>query len=578
MNSTETNISLSPLQRFWRLLQVDKKEIGNVYVYALFNGLINLSLPLGIQAIIGLIQGGEVSTAWIVLVLFVIAGIAISGGLQMIQLKITENLQRKIFTRASFEFAYRIPRFKQEALYKYYAPELVNRFFDTLSIQKGLSKILMDFSMASLQVIFGLILLSLYHPLFIMFGLLLMLLVYLIFRFTSKRGLMASIEESKYKYEVAYWLEELARTMNTFKLAGKTDLPLEKTNNNVTKYLDSRKKHFKVLYAQYGFLVAFKVIVAAGLLLAGGILVFRQQMSIGQFVAAEIVILMVISSVEKLILSIETVYDMLTSLEKLGNVTDLPLEEQGGVKLETLCKENQLEVELDSIEYTYPNLENPTISDVSLKVKQGERIFITGESGSGKSTLMQIMAGLYPPQKGNISYNNIPAKNIQSESIRTIISNLMSQEVLFNGTIAENISMGKVNVGHEDIRWALEKVGLSDFVKNLSNGYDTMLFPEGRRLPRSVVQKILVARSIASKPRILMIEDMLDAISAKDKKQLMAFLTSKEVPWGIVITSQDIQWASYCDKTVILDKGKIVFEGTYEQVTKNQWFKEAQNA
>lgn len=578
MNSTETNISLSPLQRFWRLLQVDKKEIGNVYVYALFNGLINLSLPLGIQAIIGLIQGGEVSTAWIVLVLFVIAGIAISGGLQMIQLKITENLQRKIFTRASFEFAYRIPRFKQEALYKYYAPELVNRFFDTLSIQKGLSKILMDFSMASLQVIFGLILLSLYHPLFIMFGLLLMLLVYLIFRFTSKRGLMASIEESKYKYEVAYWLEELARTMNTFKLAGKTDLPLEKTNKNVTKYLDSRKKHFKVLYAQYGFLVAFKVIVAAGLLLAGGILVFRQQMSIGQFVAAEIVILMVISSVEKLILSIETVYDMLTSLEKLGNVTDLPLEEQGGVKLETLCKENQLEVELDSIEYTYPNLENPTISDVSLKVKQGERIFITGESGSGKSTLMQIMAGLYPPQKGNISYNNIPAKNIQSESIRTIISNLMSQEVLFNGTIAENISMGKVNVGHEDIRWALEKVGLSDFVKNLSNGYDTMLFPEGRRLPRSVVQKILVARSIASKPRILMIEDMLDAISAKDKKQLMAFLTSKEVPWGIVITSQDIQWASYCDKTVILDKGKIAFEGTYEQVTKNQWFKEAQNA
>eukprot|EP01035_Chromulina_nebulosa_P030815 gene30815-40993_t len=389
---------------------------------------------------------------------------------------------------------------------------------------------------------------------------------------------MASIEESKYKYEVAYWLEELARTMNTFKLAGKTDLPLEKTNNSVSKYLDSRKKHFKVLYAQYGFLVAFKVIVAAGLLLAGGILVFRQQMNIGQFVAAEIVILMVISSVEKLILSIESVYDMLTSLEKLGNVTDLPLEEQGGLKLESLCKEEQLEVELDGIEYTYPNLENPTISDVSLKVKQGEKIFITGDSGSGKSTLMQIMAGLYPPQKGNISYNSIPAKNIQSESIRTIISNLMSQEVLFNGTIAENISMGKINVGHEDIRWALEKVGLSDFVKNLSNGYDTMLFPEGRRLPRSVVQKILVARSIASKPRILMIEDMLDAVSAKDKKQLMAFLTSKEVPWGIVITSQDIQWASYCDKTVILDKGKIAFEGTYEQVTKNQWFKEAQNA
>ena len=210
--------SLSPLERFVRLLKPDSKEIRNVYVYSIFIGLINLSLPLGIQAIINLIQGGQISTSWIVLLVFVVGSVAIAGILQIFQMRITENLQQKIFTRAAFEFAYRIPRVRLEALYKHYAPELMNRFFDTMSVQKGLPKILIDFSAASLQVIFGLILLSFYHPFFIIFSLILILLVYAIFWLTARRGLETSLLESKYKYKMAHWLEEMARTSTTFKL------------------------------------------------------------------------------------------------------------------------------------------------------------------------------------------------------------------------------------------------------------------------------------------------------------------------------------------------------------------------
>ena len=168
----ESNILKSPMSRFWALLKPDKKEIRNVYIYAVFNGLVTLSLPIGIQAIINLIQGGQMNASWFILVLFVIGGIAFGGYLQISQIKITENLQQKIFSRAAFEFAYRIPRIKLEALYKHYAPELMNRFFDVVSVQKGLSKILTDFSMASIQVVLGLALLSLYHPFFIFFSLL----------------------------------------------------------------------------------------------------------------------------------------------------------------------------------------------------------------------------------------------------------------------------------------------------------------------------------------------------------------------------------------------------------------------
>ncbi len=187
-------MSQTPLQRFYSLLKLDRKDISQIFFYAIFSGLVSLSLPLGIQAIINLIQAGRVSISWIILVLIVVIGVALVGILSLMQLRITENLQQKIFVRSSFEFGYRLPKIKFEALYNQYPPELANRFFDTLTIQKGTSKLLIDFSTALLQIIFGILLLSLYHPFFIFFGVLLAFLLYSIFRFSFEAGLSSSLK------------------------------------------------------------------------------------------------------------------------------------------------------------------------------------------------------------------------------------------------------------------------------------------------------------------------------------------------------------------------------------------------
>ncbi|MFQ3214198.1 MAG: ABC-type bacteriocin/lantibiotic exporter with double-glycine peptidase domain, partial [Marivirga sp.] len=277
----------NPFQRFIDLLRPEKDLIVIIYIYGIFAGLISLTLPLGIQAIINFIMGGDVSTSWILLVIFVILGIIITGVLQVKQLSITETLQQKIFTKASFEFAYRIPRFNLNQVKDTYLPELINRFFDTVSVQKGLSKILLDFSTGALQILFGLILLSFYHPFFIIFSFLLVILIFMIIRFTGPKGLKTSMDESHYKYQTAHWLEELARNVETFKMATDSTLPLENNDRNTENYLKSRQSHFKVVVSQFSMMIAFKALVAAGLLLIGGILVFQQQMNIGQFVAAE---------------------------------------------------------------------------------------------------------------------------------------------------------------------------------------------------------------------------------------------------------------------------------------------------
>ncbi len=574
----EPNNTLSPTKRFWRLLKPDQKEVTNIYVYAIFNGLVNLSLPLGIQAIINLIQGGRMSTSWVILVIFVIAGVAATGILQIAQLRITENLQQKIFTRAAFEFAFRMPRIKMEALYKHYAPELMNRFFDTLSVQKGLSKILIDFSTASLQVIFGLILLSFYHPFFIAFSVVLVFLVYVIFRFTAKKGLESSLLESKYKYQVAHWLEELARTNTTFKLAGKTDLPLARTNEHTGDYLGAREKHFKVLVQQYSMMVVFKVLVAAGLLVMGGLLVMEQQMNIGQFVAAEIIILLIMGSVEKLIVAMETIYDVLTSLEKVGQVTDLQLETSDGIDITETEATEGLSINFEDVHFTYPDHKVRTINGVSLKIDAGERVFLTGSNESGKSTLLFLMAGLYDVQEGSIAFDGLAKGNLKLDALRSVIGDFLADEQVFQGTVLENITLGRKAVTFENVRWAVQNIGLEHFITQLPYGYDTMLQPEGKQLPKSAAQKILLARSIADKPRLLLLRDALQHIDTKDGKEIMDFLTKPEHPWTLVTVSSDLRFAKCCSKIIVMDKGKVVSTGTYKELESTLLKKDSPNA
>ena len=251
---------MTPLKRYYSLLNLDKKDVMQLFFYAIFAGLISLSLPLGIQAIVNFIQAGRISASWIVLIILVVIGVALVGVLSLMQLRITENLQQKIFVRSSFDFATRFPKIKFESIYNVYPPELANRFFDTISIQKGTAKLLIEFSAALLQIVFGVILLSLYHPYFILFGILLIILLYFIFKFSYRVGLETSLKESHFKYKVASWLQEMARNNFSFRKALNYDFALAKNDVLVSEYLSYREKHFRIIQRQFTQLIAFKML------------------------------------------------------------------------------------------------------------------------------------------------------------------------------------------------------------------------------------------------------------------------------------------------------------------------------
>ncbi len=549
---------MSPLNRFYNLLLLDKKDVLQLFFYAIFAGLVSLSLPLGIQAIINFIQSGRVSVSWIVLVVLVVIGVALVGILSMMQLRITENLQQKIFIRSSFEFAGRMPRIKFEELYGTYPPELANRFFDTMSIQKGTSKLLIDFSAALLQIVFGVILLSLYHPYFIVFGFMLLVLLYYIFKFSYNPGLETSLYESKYKYKVAAWLQEIARNNFSFRNELNYDYALQKNDYLVTDYLKYREKHFNVVKRQFAQLIIFKVIITASLLSIGGYLVLSQEMNIGQFVAAEIIILLVIGSVEKIILGLETFYDVLTSVEKIGVVTDMVLEDESNTEIKSCF--TSLTLEINNLTFNFPGAVNAILKDITLNIKPAEKIVIEGTNGSGKTTLIRLLSGLLQPTSGSFYINDDTFQKIDLKQYRAQIGSVIYGETPFEGSILDNITFKDPNVSQDNIKWAIEAVQLSSYIKTLSDGLNTIIFPQGRQLSASNAQKILLARSFVHKPKILFYEDPTDTMDQKVANEIIDFICAPENKWTIIVSSKNPYWKTKCSRNIIMDKGQIIFD------------------
>ncbi len=542
-------MTLPPITRFWNLLSLYKNGLRKIYTYAVFNGMVNLTLPLGIQAIINYIQIGELTSSWVVLVFFVLIGIAVSGVFQVLQLRIVENIQQDLFTRSSLEFAYRIPKITFLQLDKIHAPELVNRFFDTLTIQKGLPKILIDFSLAIFQIVFGLILLAVYSPYFIILGFSLILILWLIFQVTGPKGLTTSLKESKYKYQLAHWLEEIARVNRSFKIHAESKFHTNKTDEIVQGYLVSRENHFQVLINQFRYFIGFKVFVAAALLILGGYLVFEEKMNIGQFVAAEIIIILIINSVEKVLRIVESIYDVLTALEKIGYVTDLELDKNKGTAL--IQRENGLCVQASEIEFGFPDESKKIIDKLSFRIEPNEKVLLKGNSGSGKTLLLQILAGIHHLNDGELSINGIPFDNYHRDKLYQHFGVSFPTNQIFEGTLRENITLGR-EFEETDLLEIIHLLNIDNYVIHQPKGLDSLVDSGGRRLPRSIIQKILIARLIIGKPKLLLMEDPLQFLQVEEKKKIIDYLMNPNRNWTAIVISDFYYWEEKCTQTIDL--------------------------
>ena len=574
INDTVNTEETTPLKRLFKMLRPERKDIGYIYIYAIVVGIMSLSLPLGIQAIIGLVSGGLAFSSVYVLIGVVILGVVISGIMQIYQLTLVEVLQRRVFTKAAFEFTYRIPRVKSESLLGSYAPELMNRFFDIVNIQKALPKVLIDMTAAVIQILFGIILLSLYHPYFIAFGLIIIIIVVTVIYYNAPKGMETSLAESKYKYKVAQWLEDIARTLYAFKSAGSTNMPMQRMDYLVNSYLKYREKHYKVLLNLYGNAVFFKAFITGLLLILGTTLVIDRQISLGQFVASEIIIVLVVNSVEKLISGTETVFDLLTAIEKMGHVTDLPLERSKGLQVNFHEQNHGLDIKIKNLCYRYADGNKLVLNNLNLEVKPNESVCITGMNGSGKETLLKILSAIFTDFEGSISYNDLSIKDIELNSIRDAIERNLATDLIFDGTMLDNIVMGRAGITLSDVQWALKNLNMNDNIAELDEGLSSQMIAGGKRFSESFIAKISVARCVVEKPKLLMINDIYRELHKSERMNAIAFLTDKTNPWTLLTISNDPMIMAACDRVVVLNEGIVVLDGNYKDLIKNLDFQD----
>ena len=564
----DSHSELSPVQRLFRLLAAERRDITYLYVYVILAGVISLSLPLGVQSVIGFVSSGAVSTSLVVLIAMIVVGTLLVGGLQIMQVYLVEYIQQRLMARVALDFAIRLPRLRPDGLHGDYLPELMNRLLDVPLLQKGLATLLVEFSAAAVQILFGLLLLSLYHPIFIAFGLLLVLLLYALIAVTGPRGLRTSLIESKYKYQVVAWLEDVARTVGSFRLPARQNLALDRTDQLVNGYLIARAEHFKVLMLQSWGFVAFKTLVTASLLSIGCWLLIGKQINIGQFVAAEIVIILTINAIEKLILKLDVVYDALTSLDKIGHVLDLEMAplSRGLVPLPPPADAvtGGLVVELRELHYQYAPESRPVLNGVSLALAPGQHVALAGTDGAGKTTLLRLLAGQLDGYTGQIAFAGLPLPDLSPDALAAIVADNLSLE-LFAGTVFENITMGQPQLSVADAAWAIELVGLRDDIYARSEGLQSKVGP-GYVLSSGTTQKLLLARALVGRPRLLLLDQLLPAAAQAERLRVLRRLLEPGLPWTIMLGSTESEFLALLGHVAVLEEGRVTAFGTWDEL------------
>lgn len=534
---------VNPVSRILRLVKLEKEEISGIYFHAILNGLIQLSVPIGIQAIIGFVLGGAMSASLVVLITLVVLGVLFNGMLQIGQMRLIEKVQQKIFVRYSYALADRIPKLDLKAADSFYLPELMNRFFEVPTLQKSLAKLLLEIPTASIQILFGLILLSFYHPAFILFGFILLLILWLILYYSGNRGLATSLQESMFKYRVAAWLEEMARLIKTFKFSKGSQLNLNKADALTKDYVSARTAHFNILEFQFKILVGFKVLITAAMLIVGSILLVNQQLNIGQFIAAEIVIISIINSVEKLIGNLDSVYDAMTSIQKIAKITEKPMELNGSLPF--CSNASAMSVKLRDVVFRYDD-KKAVIQGLSANIPAGAKVCISGRESSGKSTVLKLLTGAYDEFEGAILINELPIGNYEKNSLRSKTGLMLHQQDIFNGTLWENISMGNPEIQPQQVSELFQLTGLNDYLPELNQGLHTVLDTGGKRLPERVIRKILLVRALTGNPGLLLLEEPWLGLDEEQANAIQHYLLQLR-DTTVVVVSNDEQFAKKCD-------------------------------
>ncbi len=554
MRSRDHGPRLTPFARLQGLLQAERQTLWVAVVYSVVIALLSLVVPVAVQSLVNTIAFGSVLQPLVVLTLFVLIALGFSTVMNTLRAGVVEIIQRRIFARVATDVTWRLLRVRVEAFDRYHGPEVVNQFFDTVTVQKSAALLLIDGLNIVMQTIIGMVLIALYHPWLLAFDVLLVVAMLAIVFVLGRGAIATSIGESKAKYKLEAWLEQLATHLVTFKSVGGAAFAIERSQRLLEEYLVYRKKHFRILVRQIAGSFALQAVASSALLGIGGWLVIERQLTLGQLVASELIVAGMLSAFTKFGKQLEVYYDLSAAMDKLGGLVDLPLERSGGEA--EMPTGRPMRLSLRDVRVRYAEGAKLALQIRAFDVAPGDRVGVSGPNGSGKSTLADVIFGLRAPTTGVVCLDDVDLRALPLKDARREIALVRGIE-LFPGSVIDNVRLGRDDLSHADISRALEAVGLLGELLALPEGLETSLLPHGRPLSHRQACRLMIARAIVGRPRLVVLDGVLDQIDQdEDQERLVAALFAHDQPWTLVCITDRPDLLARCSRVVRLVDGE----------------------
>ena len=532
---------ISPQRRMWRLLKFEAPDIWSLVIFGFVVGVLDLATPLAVEQMVTTIGFASLTQPLIWLAVLLFGILTLSAIIKGLQFFIIEILQRRIFVRIVGDLSERLPRLERAAMDGIHGPEMANRFFDVMTIQKSTASLLVEGLSLIIQTITGLLLLALYSPYLLAYDIVLLIAMTGLLYLLGGNAVRTAIEESLVKYRLAHWLQDVIGNPTAFQVHGGGGLVVDRANRLTVEYLSDRRSHFVILMRQTLFALMLYAISISTLLSLGVWLVLSGSLTIGQLVASVSVVVVVVGAFAKIGKSLETFYDLMAAVDKVGHLIDLP----------TLPPSRSLDAGIGPVEVRFRSLSvrgggHHAIHIGNLTIESGQRYAIIGEGQCGKSILMQTLCGLRPPAGGLVEIGGVDSREVNRFADGSMVS-IASDPEIFRGTFTENLSLNRASVTTSEVRASLQAVGLWDEALSLPQGLETMLQSGGYPLSSSQTIRLMIARAIATRPRLLLIDSVLDRLPPKMRKRIWERLNDRRQPWTIVLSTCDPEIIEQCD-------------------------------
>lgn len=511
------NIEIPNIYLFLRkILAKDVSFLWISIIYGIAISILGLGVPISVQFLINSVSFTAMVKPIAVLgvVLFIL--LSFLAILTALQFYVTEIFQRRFFARMGSEIGLHLLNSDHSSVEKANQTEMVNRFLDTTTVQKAVPTFLTKTFSLILQTITGLILVAFYHPILFVFSIFIILSLFLIWVLFYKKAIIASCYESRRKFDLVGWLEDITRGHIAFKSSSGYEYAKSKIDFLISQYFKERRVHFRSLFSQVILLLILYVVGSTLLLVVGGWLVLKGQLTLGQLVASEIILSAALYGISQLGRDFESFYDLVAACEKLSQFQNIPNDRK---HLDLTLEDKNLNYNLENVVFKYSNRDY----HFNLEFQAGKNYVILTEGFSTQRVLIDLIYGFRFALYGSVKVNKIDIQTLNLYDLRDKIA-IVDNSPFPECKIKEYLDFGNPDINDNDIMMALETVGLNKTIAR-TGGLDLNIIPSG--WPFSESEKLLLkfAKILIQKPSIIIITEVLDMMMLQARQNIIRFIT-----------------------------------------------------